>query len=130
MDEKERNAGLLVEIGPRNPMLINGALIKAAENTKIMVMTRSARVLRGNMIMTEEAATTETRKLYLCFQHAYMESADVAKRHALFLALRLVEIPATLKDVWPHVLELAEAGKWYEALRTMRPHFETLQPSS
>lgn len=115
---------LVLELKPDDSMIINGAVLRFKNRTRIELTTRS-RFMFGKQIMLEEAAATPASRLYYDLQTAYIGAAE-ARPEALTRARALIAdfqsrlTSLAAQDILTRLLALIEADSNFEALKLAR----------
>jgi flagellar protein FlbT len=116
--------GLVLELKQDELIIINGAAIRFRTKSRIEINGR-ARFLFGKQILLPAECNTPARSIYLALQTAYVGSED-ERSAALDKARRLIDDArgafgaAMDQTVLDRMIELAEAGESYEALKLAR----------
>jgi flagellar protein FlbT len=105
-------------------LIINGAVIKFRVKSRIEINGR-ARFLFGKQVLLPNESTTPARRIYLALQIAYVGNDDervasLAEAKALISAFRAGAASSMARDLVDRILELAELGESYEALKLAR----------
>jgi len=116
--------GLVLELKQDELIIINGAAIRFRTKSRIEINGR-ARFLFGKQILLPAESTTPARAIYLALQTAYVGGED-ERCGALADARRLVAVyrespaAASASELLDRMIELADAGQCYEALKLAR----------
>ncbi len=116
--------GLVLELKQDELMIINGAAIRFRTKSRIEINGK-ARFLFGKQILPAADSNTPARAIYVALQTAYV-GGEEERRAALETARGLIEIfraqttSQMVHDTLDRMLELAETGQSYEALKLAR----------
>ena len=115
---------LVLELKPDDSMIINGAVLRFKNRTRVELTTRS-RFMFGKQIMREEAAGTPANRLYYDLQTAYIGAADgrpdaLARARALIAGFQSSLTSTAAQDILTRLLTLIEADSNFEALKLAR----------
>ena len=118
-------AGLVLKLGPRERILVNGAVIENGERrSRLAILTPRANILRLRDAIAPGDATTPVRRV--CYIAQLVLSGDVVEQEARTQLLRGIDqLSAALVDVESQeVLSEAagavEEGDVYRALKRLR----------
>ena len=118
-------AGLVLKLGPRERILVNGAVIENGERrSRLAILTPRANILRLRDAIAPGDATTPVRRV--CYIVPLVLSGDVVEQEARTQLLRGIDqLSAALVDVESQeVLSEAagavEEGDVYRALKRLR----------
>jgi flagellar protein FlbT len=115
---------LVLELRQGDLMVVNGAPIRFRNRTRIE-LTAKARFLFGKQLMTPEAASTPSRRIYFALQTAYIGDED-EREAGLEAARRLIgdfqaaTTSSLARDLLDRALAAAEADECYTALKLVR----------
>ena len=118
-------SGLVLKLGPRERVLVNGAVIENGERrARLAVMTPDANILRLRDAIHPEEATTPVRRV--CYAAQLVLSGDAPADQARFQLLRRIEELSqvlTDGDSRAHLTLATEAvinGRFYQCLKALR----------
>ncbi len=118
-------SGLVLKLGPKERVLINGAVIENGDRrTRVSVVTPDARILRLRDAIHPEEATTPVRRI--CYHAQLVLSGDMAAEEARQHLLRGIEQLSQVFTDPDSRRQLAAAtqavvsGAHYEALKALR----------
>jgi flagellar protein FlbT len=118
-------SGLVLKLGPRERVLINGAVIENGDRrSRLAIVTPGANILRLRDAIHPDEATTPVRRVCYAVQLVLTgdADADAARQHLL---RRIEELSRALtdRDSRRH-LDLASdelvAGRFYQCLKALR----------
>jgi len=131
-------SGLVLKLGPRERVLINGAVIENGERrSRLAIVTPNANILRLRDAIHPEEVNTPVRRV--CYIVQLVLSGDADKDEARLQLLRGIEQLSqvlTDPDSQSHLNKATEAvldGQYYQALKALRgllPREERLLASS
>lgn len=119
------NRPMRISLRPGERLFINGAVLRATHKLAIELLNDACFLLEGHVIQPEEA-TTPLRQLYFALQTLLMEPGSVSARAAFDRMLAATSETFSTTDVVVGlrlVGKLAEAGRIFEALKTIRGLF-------
>lgn len=117
--------GLILRLGPKERVLINGAVIENGERrNRLSILSPGVHILRLRDALHPNEATTPVRRV--CYAAQLVISGDVALDEAKPQVLRAIEqLSQILQD--PHsrnaldqATQAVMAGQAYQALRALR----------
>lgn len=113
---------LKISLKPNERMIIDGAVITNGGKKTEFVVENKVPILRQNNIMSEKAADTPCKRLYLTVQLIYIDSAQREAHHAMFdnQAAEIVEAAPSIK---PYIAKMSDEilkSHFYQALKTGR----------
>ena len=118
-------SGLVLKLGPRERVLINGAVIENGDRrSRLSIVTPNAHILRLRDAIHPDEATTPVRRV--CYVAQLVLSGDVAPEEADRQLLRGVEQLSQVfrdgdsRDALAAATEAVRAGRYYQALRALR----------
>ncbi len=114
---------LRISLRKNEPVIVNGAVLRAQSRTDLVV-ENSATILRGREVMRPEEAITPARKLYFACMLAYIDQADLA-RHQQAVLMHLEDLIGALeapeaKAVCIRFAQKIATGQFYAALSDCR----------
>lgn len=113
---------LKLSLKPNEKIFIGGAVVQNGDNHAELSILSDVPLLREKDILTEETADSHCRKIYLCVQLMYMDTANLARYQQSYIRLieeALVAAPSTA----PYVAEINNqlaCGCYYQALKSAR----------
>lgn len=115
---------LVLELRQGDLMVVNGAPIRFRNRTRIE-LTAKARFLFGKQLMTPEAASTPSRRIYFALQTAYIGDEDereagLAAARRLIAEFQAATTSSLARDLLDRALAAAEADECYTALKLVR----------
>lgn len=118
-------SGLVLKLGPRERVLVNGAVIENGERrSRLAIMTPDARILRLRDAIHPEQATTPVRRA--CFAVQLVLSGDAAPAQMQPQILhRIEELSQVLRDPDSRALLARASDAWlagehYTCLKALR----------
>ncbi|MCP5037096.1 MAG: flagellar biosynthesis repressor FlbT [Rhodobacteraceae bacterium] len=118
-------SGLVLKLGPKERVLINGAVIENGDRrSRLSIVTPDANILRLRDAIHPEEVTTPVRRV--CYIAQLVLSGDVGKDEAHLQLLRGVEqLSQVLTDYDSRALldratEAVMEGQFYQALKALR----------
>ncbi|WP_420861724.1 flagellar biosynthesis repressor FlbT [Algirhabdus cladophorae] len=118
-------SGLVLKLGPRERVLINGAVIENGERrSRLAIMTPNANILRLKDAIHPETAKTPVRRV--CYIAQLVLSGDVELEEAKPQLIRGIEqLSQVLTDndsrkLLDHATESVLEGQFYQALKALR----------
>lgn len=118
-------SGLVLKLGPKERVLINGAVIENGDRrSRLSIVTPNANILRLRDAIHPEEVTTPVRRV--CYIAQLVLSGDVEKDKARLQLLRGVEqLSQALTDhdsreLLDRATEAVNDGQYYQALKALR----------
>lgn len=118
-------SGLVLKLGPKERVLINGAVIENGERrSRLSIVTPNANILRLRDAIHPEEVNTPVRRV--CYIAQLVLSGDAEKEDAKLQLLRGIEqLSQVLTDHDSRVLLTAASdevldGQYYQALKALR----------
>ena len=118
-------SGLVLKLGPKERVLINGAVIENGDRrSRLSIMTPNANILRLRDAIHPEQANTPVRRV--CYVAQLILSGDtdpVEARHQLLRGIEQLSQVFTDRDSRQMLTEATEAvlaDQHYQALKTLR----------
>lgn len=118
-------SGLVLKLGPRERVLVNGAVIENGERrSRLSILTPNANILRLRDAIPPGEANTPVRRV--CYVAQLVLSGDVTEAEARYQLLRGVEqLSQALRDADSQTLlslatEAVRDGDFYRALKRLR----------
>jgi flagellar protein FlbT len=118
-------SGLVLKLGPRERVLINGAVIENGDRrSRLCIVTPGAHILRLRDAIHPDEATTPVRRL--CYANQLILSGDADPDDArLSLLRRIEELSQALTDHdsrthLGHATEALIGGQFYQCLKALR----------
>ncbi len=118
-------SGLILKLGPKERVLINGAVIENGDKrSRLSIVTPEANILRLRDAIHPEHATTPVRRV--CYAAQLVLSGDSNPDEArLPLLRRIEELSQILTDVdsRSHLAQATQAvldGQFYQCLKSLR----------
>ncbi len=131
-------SGLVLKLGPKERVLINGAVIENGDRrSRLSIVTPNANILRLRDAIHPEEVTTPVRRV--CYIAQLVLSGDVEKDKARLQLLRGIEqLGQVLNDdnsreLMERATEAVNEGQYYQALKALRgllPHEEQLMAAA
>lgn len=113
---------LKLSLKPNEKLFIAGAVVQIGPHGAELTVLNDAPILREKDIITEAGADTLAKRVYLCAQLMYMDSANLPDYQQKYALL----VQETLK-AWPEAADIIArinadlaCGRFYPALRTAR----------
>lgn len=113
---------LKISLKPNEKFFIGGAVVENGGSHAELTILNEVPLLREKDVMKEEAATTPCRRLYLCVQLMYMDSANQASYLSRYLQMMsevMEAAPSTGRFLVEMNNDLAK-GRYYQALKVAR----------
>ncbi len=117
--------GLVLKLGPRERVLVNGVVIENGERrARISILTADANILRLRDAIHPEDATTPVRRV--CYAAQLLLSGDAAPEDARHSLLRQIETLSQVLTDPDSRAQLARAtetllsGRYYQCLKALR----------
>jgi flagellar protein FlbT len=113
---------LKISLKPNERMIIDGAVITNGGRKTEFVVENKVPILRQNNIMSERAADTPCKRLYLTAQMVYIDSAQRMAHRDIFLR-QSEEILAAAPSMQAYIrdmLDCIEDSNYYKALKIGR----------
>lgn len=113
---------LKLKLKPNEKLFIAGAVIQNGPHSAELTVLNDAPILREKDILTEASADTLAKRVYLCVQLMYMDSAnlwDYQQKYALLAHETLKSWPEAV-DIIVRINADLSGGRFYQALRTAR----------
>ncbi len=118
-------SGLILKLGPKERVLINGAVIENGEKrSRLAIKTPNANILRLKDAIHPEEATTPVRRV--CYATQLILSGDIDAEKAKLQVLRRIEELSRIltdEDSRQHLDEATTAvseAQYYRALKALR----------
>lgn len=118
-------SGLVLKLGPRERVLINGAVIENGDRrSRLSIVTPSANILRLRDAIHPEEVNTPVRRV--CYIAQLVLSGDADKEEARLQLMRGIEQLSQVlvdDDSRSHLDKATEAvldGQYYQALKALR----------
>ncbi|RBI71117.1 flagellar biosynthesis repressor FlbT [Roseovarius sp. TE539] len=118
-------SGLVLKLGPRERVLVNGAVIEnGGRRARLAILTPEANILRLRDAIHPDEATTPVRRV--CYAAQLVLSGDSPPDQARFQLLRRIEELSqvlTDPDSRAHLTLATEAainGRFYQCLKALR----------
>lgn len=120
---------LKISLKPGEKLFIAGAVVQNGSHGVELTVLNDVPILREKDILTEQAADTLAKRVYLCVQLMYMDAANLFDYQQKYPLLA----QETLKS-WPEAADIVArinadlaCGRFYPALRTARQLLELEQ---
>ncbi len=130
-------SGLVLKLGPKERVLINGAVIENGDRrSRLSIVTPNANILRLRDAIHPEEVTTPVRRV--CYIAQLVLSGDVEKEEAKMQLLRGIEqlsqvlIDHDSREMIERATNAVLEGQYYQALKALRgllPREERLMAS-
>lgn len=123
---------LKLNLKPNEKLFIAGAVVQNGSHGTELTVLNDVPILREKDILTEAEADSLAKRVYLCVQLMYMDSAslsDYQRKYALLVQETLKSWPEAADIIGRINAELA-CGRFYPALRTARQLMELEQERS
>lgn len=118
-------SGLILKLGPKERVLINGAVVENGEKrSRLAIKTPNASILRLKDAIHPDEANTPVRRV--CFLAQLVLSGDLRAEEARFQILRRIEeLSRALSDddsrlYLDNATAAAADGEFYKCLRSLR----------
>ncbi|WP_297773954.1 flagellar biosynthesis repressor FlbT [uncultured Roseovarius sp.] len=118
-------SGLVLKLGPKERVLINGAVIENGERrSRLSIMTPDAHILRLRDAIRPEEATTPVRRVCYALQLILSGDSDPEQAHHQLLR-RIEELSQILRDhdsrtLLGHATEALVSNDHYKCLKALR----------
>jgi flagellar protein FlbT len=118
-------SGLVLKLGPRERVLINGAVIENGDKlSRLSIMTPGAHILRLRDAIHPEQVTTPVRRVCYIAQLVLSGDADPKDaHHQLMRGIEQLSQVLTDHDSRTHLTQATDAvvdGQFYQALKSLR----------
>lgn len=118
-------AGLVLKLGPRERVLINGAVVENGDRrSRLAVMTPNANILRLRDAIHPEDAKTPVRRVCYIAQLVLSGDADPSEaKHQLLRGIEQLSLALTDHDSRSCMAEATDAvlnDEYYKALKALR----------
>jgi flagellar protein FlbT len=113
---------LKISLKPNERMIIDGAVITNGGKKTEFVVENQVPILRQNNIMSEQAADTPCKKLYLTAQLIYIDAAQREAHQAMFKN-QAAEIVEAAPSTEPYIAKMSDEmlrAHFYQTLKTGR----------
>lgn len=107
---------------PQEKIFIGGAVVHNGDHAVELAILNDVPLLREKDVMTEAQADTACKRLYLCVQLMYMDTAHMSSYQQDYCRLmgEIIEAaPSTARFLAEINTDLA-CGRYYQALKTAR----------
>jgi flagellar biosynthesis repressor protein FlbT len=118
-------SGLVLKLGPKERVLINGAVIENGDKrSRLSIVTSEANILRLRDAIHPEEATTPVRRV--CYAAQLVLSGDTGPEDARLPLLRRIEELSQIltdRDSREHLAKASQAvldGQYYQCLKALR----------
>jgi flagellar biosynthesis repressor protein FlbT len=110
---------LKITLKPNERMIISGAVITNGNKGSSFIIENNVPVLRQSDIMSEKAADTPSRRIYLAIQLMYIDSENQATHYANYwnLTQDLVKAAPSMVGFVDQVSEHIQSNRHYHALK-------------
>jgi len=110
---------LKITLKPGERMIIGGAVITNGSKTSSFIVENKVPVLRQSDIMSEKAADTPGRRIYLVIQLMYVDSENLATYYANYwnLTQDLVKAAPSMLGFVDRISEHIQSNRYYQALK-------------
>lgn len=113
---------LRIKLKPREKLFIGGAAVQNGDNHAELLILNDIPLLREKDILAESSADSVCRRIYLCVQLMYMDTANLTTYQQTYRTLLdavLSSAPSTARLLAEMNTELA-CGRYYQALKGAR----------
>lgn len=113
---------LKIALKPNEKVFIGGAVVQNGENAAELTILNDVPLLRAKDVLSEEAADSLCKQIYLCVQLMYMDRNNLATYQHNYLPLIqqvLVAAPEAVSYIAEINNDLA-CGKYYQAVKCAR----------
>lgn len=110
---------LRIELRPHEKLFIGGAVVVNGDNRSTITVLNDVPILREKDILTEQAADSPCKRIYLAVQLMYMDEINLASYHQSYWELVrevLAAAPSTTRLI-SVISDLVLTGRYYQALR-------------
>lgn len=110
---------LRLDLKPHEKLFVGGAVLLNGDSRSTFTVLNDVPILREKDIMTEAAANTPCKRIYLSIQLMYMEPARLAHYHQLYWDL-VKEVMAAAPSTADRLAAISEevlASRYYQALK-------------
>ena len=118
-------SGLVLKLGPKERVLINGAVIENGDRrSRLSIVTPNANILRLRDAIHPEEVTTPVRRV--CYIAQLVLSGDVEKEEAKLQLLRGIEQLSQVltdpdsRDLINRASDAVVQGQFYQSLKALR----------
>lgn len=113
---------LKISLKPNERMIIDGAVITNGGKKTEFIVENKVPILRQSNIMSEQAADTPCKRLYLTAQLIYIDSSERETHHAMFnhQAGEIVEAAPSIRPYIAKMSDEIHKAQYYQALKTGR----------
>ena len=118
-------SGLVLKLGPKERILVNGAVIENGDRrSRLSILTPNANILRLRDAIRPGEATTPVRRV--CYIAQLVLSGDAPEDNGRFQLLRGIEqlsqalLDADSRAILSEATEAVRAGDFYRALKRLR----------
>jgi len=110
---------LRLDLKPREKLFVGGAVLVNGDSRSTFTVLNDVPILREKDILTEAAANTPCKRIYLCIQLMYMDPAGFEKYHQLFVSLArdVVDAAPSTGGFIAAISEDILSGRYYQALK-------------
>ena len=113
---------LKISLKPNERMIIDSAVITNGGKKTEFIVENKVPILRQNNIMSERAADTPCKRLYLTAQLIYIDSSQRGAHRAMFSeqAQEIIDAAPSIKPYIQKMYENIENAQYYQALKAGR----------
>jgi flagellar protein FlbT len=113
---------LRISLRPKERVFIGGAVVVNGGGRSDMVVVNDVVVLREKDILTDEAANTPCKRIYLAVQLMYMDGGQLAHYHERYWAIvrDVVKAAPSTVGLIDQISRQLLAGEYYRALKIAR----------
>lgn len=111
---------LRINLKPQEKIFIGGAVVQNGDSHAELLILNDVPLLREKDVMSEQAADSVCRQIYLCVQLMYMDTANLVayqQTYRKLLDTLLTAAPSTARFLAEINTELA-CGRYYQALKS------------
>jgi flagellar protein FlbT len=113
---------LKLRLKPEEKVLVGKAVIKNGPRTSEFVVENNVPILRQKDILSEEEATSPSRRVYFVIQLMYIDTEKLVEYHGKYWEL-VNDILAAAPSTKPYIERISEqivACEYYQALKLTR----------
>ena len=117
---------LKITLKPNERMIIGGAVITNGNKGSSFIIENNVPVLRQSDIMSEKAANTPSRRIYLAIQLMYVDNENLATYYANYwnLVQDLVKAAPSMVIFVDQISEHIQGNRHYQALKLTKKMIE------
>lgn len=111
---------LRIELKPHEKLFLGGAVVVNGDNRCQLTILNDVALLREKEILTDDAANTPCKRIYLAIQLMYMDPAKLAlyQEHYWTLVRELLAAAPSAYTLVTTMSAQIMAGQYYQAMKT------------